>query len=78
MKYTVEELIKNLQENYEPNETIVGTIYSQADIEEDWINETNSISELWDKVSDDFAGCINYIQETLNEELLELVEEATA
>lgn len=75
---TVNELIKHLQDTYELDEVVVGTIYSQADIDLDWLDKSDNVSEIWNKVSGDFVGCIDYVQETLNEELLELVEEAKA
>ena len=73
MIQTIDELIKHLQTNYEPGERVSYTIYSQADIIE-FVSELG-VDVVWDDVVDNFDTAIDHAQETLNDYLLELVEE---
>ena len=73
MIQTVEELIKDLQTRYEPDEQVSYTLYSQADIVE-FVSELG-VNVVWDDVVDNFDTAIDHAQETLNDYLLELVEE---
>jgi hypothetical protein len=73
MIQTVEELIKDLQTRYEPDEQVSYTLYSQADIVE-FVSELG-VDVVWDDVVDNFDTAIDHAQETLNDYLLELVEE---
>jgi predicted RecB family endonuclease len=73
MIQSVENLIKHLQNNYEPNEDVSYTLYSQADLAE-------VVSELgthvvWGDIIDNFDDCFEQVQEDLNIYLYELVEE---
>lgn len=73
MIQTVDELIKHLQTHYEPDEQVSYTLYSQADIVE-YVSELG-VDVVWDDVVDNFDTAIDHAQETLNDYLLELVEE---
>lgn len=73
MIQTVDELIKHLQDRYEPGEQVSYTLYSQADIVE-YVSELG-VDVVWDDVVDNFDTAIDHAQETLNDYLLELVEE---
>lgn len=70
---TVEELIKHLQDTYELDEIVVGTIYTSADIA-DYLDESDD-GHAWSEIADNFALAIEQTQEGLNEYLNELVEE---
>jgi hypothetical protein len=70
---TVEELIKHLQDTYELDEIVVGTIYTSADIT-DYLDESDD-GHAWSEIADNFALAIEQTQEELNEYLNELVEE---
>ena len=73
MIQTVENLIKHLQNNYEPDENVSYTLYSQADIE-DVVSELGT-DVVWDDIIDNFDGAFDHVQEDLNIYIYELVEE---
>ena len=73
MIQNVESLIKHLQNNYEPDENVSYTLYSQADI-------ADAVSELgtdvvWDDIIDNFDSAFDHVQEDMNIYIYELVEE---
>jgi hypothetical protein len=73
MIQNVENLIKHLQNNYEPDENVSYTLYSQADI-------ADAVSELgtdvvWDDIIDNFDSAFDHVQEDMNMYIYELVEE---
>jgi len=73
MIYTVKELIKQLQDNYELDEIVTGTIYSKADTE-NYLDESDD-GHAWNEIAENFAIGIEQAQEGLNEYLFDLIEE---
>ena len=73
MIQSVENLIKHLQNNYEPNEDVSYTLYSQADLQE-VVSELGT-DVVWADIIDNFNDCFERVQEDLNMYLYELVEE---
>lgn len=73
MIQSVENLIKHLQNNYEPNEDVSYTLYSQADLQE-VVSELGT-DVVWADIIDNFDDCFERVQEDLNMYLYELVEE---
>ena len=77
MQHTAKELIERLQKEYDPEEILVYTIYSQADVAGH--NDTMSFElaeEIWNDVSDDFDNSMDDAQSDLNQALSALVEDA--
>jgi hypothetical protein len=70
---TVEELIKHLQDTYELDEIVVGTIYTSADIT-DYLDESDD-GHAWSEIADNFVLAVEHDQAGLNDYLRELVEE---
>jgi hypothetical protein len=73
MIQTIESLIRHLQNNYEPDEQVSYTLYSQADV-------ADAVSELgtdvvWDDIIDNFDSAFDHVQEDMNMYIYELVEE---
>lgn len=73
MIQNVENLIKHLQNNYEPDENVSYTLYSEADIV-DVVSELGT-DVVWNDIIDNFDGAFDHIQEDLNLYIVELVEE---
>jgi hypothetical protein len=76
MQHTAKELIERLQKEYDPEDTLVYTIYSVADVQGH--TDTMSIEqaeEIWNDVVDKFDDAIDDAQSDLNQTLNELVED---
>jgi len=74
MLKTVRELIQDMQENYDENELITGTIYSISDMNHEYANEVEA--ELaWSHIAERLSRYIEVLQEEINMHLAELVGE---
>lgn len=75
-EYTVKFLIETLQNGYDPNETVVATWWSKADVlqvldDEGWGAEPD---DVWRSVSSNVDVALDYAESDINSELTGFVE----
>ena len=66
---TVKELIDYLVKDYDPSETVVYTIYSEGDLQE---QDEAKRRQIWEEVAPEVRRCIENLQPAIGEFIEEL------
>jgi len=75
MIMTVDELITKLLISYDIDETVVATMYSIEDVESFDLAEEIDNQDVWETVSRQLEGALQYSQEELNEALSQYIQD---
>ena len=78
-EYTVASLIRALEDGYEPDEIIVATWYTKADIaqvveDEEWDVHVD-VDDVWANVSRNVDLALDYAESDLNDEIIGFVSD---